>query len=152
MHFTMNYRPCQFCIIVCINITFTMRTVSHMKYTSNTHPLLEMFPSPHCLSCQPLTKPLSSVSVATGGELQHYVTYGNVLKNHQWTSPGAHLGPFQAAETYLPHSMHADRLSGSLSSFDHCQQCYIDISVCFQFFWHMPRNKKFYQYHLFNAT
>lgn len=68
MYFTMNYRPRQFCIIVCTNIKFTLVTTSHMTYTSNTHPSLDMFPSPHCLSHHYLTKPLSSVSVATGGE------------------------------------------------------------------------------------
>lgn len=68
MYFTMNYRPRQFCTIVCTNIKFTLMTTSHMKYTSNTHPSLDMFPSPHWLSRHSLTKPLSPVSVATGGE------------------------------------------------------------------------------------
>lgn len=72
----MNYRTCQFRSTVGINIKFTLRTISDMKYTYNTHPSLWGFQHPtlnlsihqittsQVLSRQPLTKPLSSISVA----------------------------------------------------------------------------------------
>lgn len=121
----MNYRTRQFRSIVGINIKFTLRTISDMKYTYNTHPSLGMFPAPHTEPFYPsdnnIPGPLSSaLDKATlfylcgchnlgpwrwvslpRIESQHHFTYDNVLQD----SPGGtHLIPFSRLHRYTGHT------------------------------------------------